>query len=67
MLDLCWVNFRIVVNNVKPLIKEDNYHPALLISTDLGTIKEEMKSYYCSKKGDFSAFNNYFLSINWVQ
>ena len=48
------------------MIKEDSYHPALMISTDLESTKENAKIHYCYKKGNYGAFNNYLLNVNCI-
>lgn len=73
LLDLVFANFKCEVNHDElPLVKEDDYHPALNICIDLKVAKQgnfppnrEFKSYNF-KKANFPELYNVLSSVDWT-
>ncbi|KAJ0178985.1 hypothetical protein K1T71_005760 [Dendrolimus kikuchii] len=68
-LDLCFSNLPLNIANCdNPVIKEDLYHPALIVRVlDLGIhlLKECNHSRFNFYKCDYNAINSYLFKINW--
>lgn len=71
VLDLCFSNLPLnITQPTQPLLKEDTYHPSILIDIlDLKSkqFKEKRCARFIFHKGNYEDINKYFDKINWYE